>query len=353
MDGTVRLERINRLSMWKNAGLAVLIAICLIALCEGAAWLADPERDDPPPGLGTYHRTFERNWRELSREVRKTGPVDCFFVGNSRVADGIDAEVVERVIDIGTGQTVDCYNMSTLGLTAPTIVVISEMLVTTYEPAVIIYGLTASDLPGVFDWEANEALANASWIRYWQGDPSLDGWLGHHSEAYGQVMGLVSWYRFVSNDWQHSHPELTDPSAGEELSLEEGLRDDIEEDLRLANLNPLELTAGNMAGLDQLIALREQGVTVILVEMPLYEGAWEPVFGGYDNYAEDFLQVMDAYAETNDVMFIHSTPFTLVDDDDWRDWAHLGESGRRVFSEWLGQQIVDGIAEGKIEFPAD
>jgi hypothetical protein len=344
-----RPEKYSYQPIWKNVGLAILIAAGLLTLGEGAAWLADPERSDPPPGLGTNHGAFERNWRELSREVSKTGPMDCFFVGNSRVVDGIDAEAVERVIDNETGQALHCYNMSTLGITAPTVVVISELLVPTYEPAMIVYGLTASDLPGVFDWEANESLVNSPWIQYWQGNPSVDGWLGHHSEAYGQVLGLVSWYKFISNDWQHSHPELIDPSAGEALSLEEGLRDDIEEDVRLANLNPLELSDNNMSGLDQLIALREQGVTVILVEMPLYEGSWEPLFGGYDRYAKDFIQVMDTYAEANDVVFIHSTPFTLVDEDDWRDWAHLGESGRQIFSEWLGQQIVDGIAEGEIE----
>jgi hypothetical protein len=337
-------ERGKRRSMWRKAGFAVLLTVCLLALSEGTAWLADPAREKPPPGLGSNHWSFEQHWWELSRRARQADQLDCFFLGNSRVEAGVDAEVAEQVINDETGLALDCTNMSAVGTTAAEVGTIGELIAAYYDPALIVYGFSANDVSIAARQDAHDALAGTPWIQYWQGQPSPSGWLGHHSEAYGQVLGLVSWYKFFSLGWQHRHPALTDPPP-----VEDETRFGLDAYLQPVDPGELEPSEKNIDGLDRLAALRDQGVIVILVEMPVYEGAWEPVFGGYETYTERFLTAIDAYAEENDVLFIHSTPFTQVDEDDWNDWEHLGKSGRQIFSTWLGHQIADRIADGEIE----
>ncbi|MBN1120666.1 MAG: hypothetical protein JXJ17_06275 [Anaerolineae bacterium] len=251
---------------------------------------------------------------------------------------------MERIINGEAGQAVNCYNLAAGGVTASEAGLLSEIIMDTYDPVLIVYGISARDVSGAFGQDVSDALLDSAWIQYWLGNPSPGGWLGHHSEAYGQILGVVGWYKHLFQDWQHSYKE--------EIPTEVRLRVDFVEDARLYDLKALVPSESDLAGLDQVLALREQGVTVILVEMPFYEGALEPVFGGYENYADRFLAPMDTYTEVNDVVFIHSTPFTLVDENDWTDWEHLNESGQQIFSEWLGEQIVDGIAEGKITIQA-
>ncbi len=323
--------------MIKKIGLAALVAVCVLALGEGAASLTDLEHDKPPPSFGTNHWLFEKKWRGLREEVQQTGSMDCFLVGSSIVEGGINPRIIGRAI----GQDVNCYDMSVYGATASEVGIISELIVEYYEPSLIIYGLGARDLNEAFGQSAHASMIDVPWMQYRLGNPSLTGWLGHHSEAYGQIMGLVSWYKLLSMGWQHSHPELIDSVAEVERPFL-----DFEFEPELVHLSTLETSEADIAGLDQLMALRDRGVTVILVEMPVHEDAWETIFKGYDNYAEGFLQVMDTYAEANDVVFIHSTDFPQG--YDWVDWEHMGEPGRTLFSEWLGQQIADGIAEGEI-----
>ncbi|MBN1120665.1 MAG: hypothetical protein JXJ17_06270 [Anaerolineae bacterium] len=338
--------------MWKDLRLAVLIAICLIVLGEGAAWLADSQRDRPPPGLGTNHPTVEERWRDLRKAARRSESIDCVFFGNSMVGSAIDAGIIEQAIGNELGQAVNCYDLSASGMTASDVGIFGEIVVEFYKPSLIVYGISARDFSEAFGQDVDEAMLESEWIRYRQGEPSPGGWLGHHSEAYGQVLGLTSWLKYFSTNWTHRDPELLDLQDDRTVEERLGVVNIIPGD-QLAALKTPEVSASDIAGLDQLMALRDQSVTVILVEMPVYEGVWEPVFGGYENYADRFLAPMDAYAEENDVVFIHSTPFTLVDAEDWIDWEHMEKSGQRVFSEWLGEQIVDGITEGKIEIPTD
>jgi hypothetical protein len=114
-------------------------------------------------------------------------------------------------------------------------------------------------------------------------------------------------------------------------------------------LSEYQVRPENVAGLEQV--LNQAGRTqVLVVAMPVPE----TYFGFFNDPEADYQRFLDAVsyrAAAHGVPFLTSTPQLQIPVDGWVDYSHLNSEGAMLFSNWLGRQIGEGIAQGVLEDP--
>jgi hypothetical protein len=298
----------------------------------------------PPPSVGSSHNQFEAKLAALDALANEEGHIECIVLGSSMVDRGFDPEAYNRGIQARTGQSMTCFNFGVKAVTASEAGILARILVDKYQPRVLIYGISVRDFDDDVGADAGRALMGIPWTQYYQGNPSLAGWLSHHSRAYGYYLTLTS--RFDDGDWS-SHRKrveerLVRRGYGPQKPL--GQLPEIPQQVR-RRLGDFKTSADDWAGLQQVVELKEQGVQVILVEMPIPSKYVRILPDGEQTYTT-FIGVLEAYARANDTPLWLSNSEGLVSDDQWADHHHLGENGAEAFSEWLGYQ-VGGLVRGE------
>ena len=114
-------------------------------------------------------------------------------------------------------------------------------------------------------------------------------------------------------------------------------------------LGHFEIRQENLDGLRQIVRQAENGVQVIVIEMPFYESAYEFFPNGKQDY--------ESYARQVDLITASSlTPFWQLDNqpslspENWWDYFHLNLQGADQFSQWLGSELADNYLQNGWEF---
>lgn len=300
------------------------------------------------PRIGSRHRQFEIQFARLEKLVNEGESIDCIFLGNSMVWLGVNPLIVNQSFQDKTGREIHCFNFGVSALPASSAGKIAAMLVEKYHPKVLIYGTFARDYAIPADVEDAYVVSDTPWLKYQNGDFNLQGWLYAHSRVF-QYKGHMRDYLLMNY--------LEDVFAQRDVPRYQayGLdpKYDIRVDVRTSpdfesadNRDPVkwlgqyEIQQENLEGLRQIVQQSDNGVEVIIIEMPFHENAYEFFPNKKQDY-EHYIQQVDSITASS------HTPFWRLDDqpflspENWWDYFHLNLQGAGHFSEWLGNELAD------------
>jgi len=99
---------------------------------------------------------------------------------------------------------------------------------------------------------------------------------------------------------------------------------------------------GRAQAVERFLALREKGVTIVLLE----GAAWHEADGSdaetWRMYQSDYLPTMLEILAANDIPFWRTEAVSIqIPRSDWYDWLHLNSAGAETFSLWLGGLMAE------------
>lgn len=334
-------------------GLGVVVLILLLGALEGLARTKFVQSYLPKPNV-SGHPWFDVKLARLTAMVEEQGSVDCIFLGASMVHNAVDPVVFAQAYRQQTGESIRCYNFGMGSLTASEAGILADLLIQQAHPRLLIYGTTARDYSEHFGDLAEHTIANLPWTQAALGHFSVAGWLSHNSYAYRYYLTLFTYLR-TPGGWKERQRELerfTDygfepvPYSGEGLPQVDpgGLPEKFE------TLKEFEISEEDFEGLQQFVALKQDGYQIVLVEMPVPRTYWV-LFGGEQNYRSRFLDKVGSYARETGTPWWEVNTLNLIPDDGWADLDHLNEKGALVFSEWLGTRVGEAVEQGVLSDP--
>ena len=291
--------------------------------------------------LGTRHIQFERQWNRLDALTRSGVPIDCIALGNSMTYNGFDPRTFNRVFSKWSGRKITCFNFGVDALTPVSASALARILLETYQPRLLIYGIDARDFAIDFDSEETSVIMDADWIQYQLGHPNLKGWLVEHSSLYR---------------YRHSLTDFAPLAASEDLSSAAkygyGPMDDVFDSTTLPDpkddwfhvqyyfgvLKDYSVRPENRQALSELVRLQEMGTTMVVVEMPvsdMYFHFFEDPMVGYGQFLKAVREITTDY----DVLLVETSGRPIIPPDGWMDYVHVNRKGASVFSAWLGRQL--------------
>jgi hypothetical protein len=316
------------------AGLALLL---LTAAAEGAARLPGVRARFPFTSTNNPNGEFDYLLSSLDQAAARYGGVECVILGSSLVGVGFSAaEFSISYSNAGGAPALRCVPLGMPGMVAEQAGTVARLLADLYHPRLLIFGTSARDFNDkITDTTFNAAndFARAAWVRYRLGEGfSVDAWLVEHSYAYRYALNARQW---LHNRYYSSRPPQP---PGPDLTR---LPDPVTEANLYAAMDGYEVSARGLAGLADLLALREQGLEVVVVEMPLH-----PTYAAFFDQGEADLarwrQTVQTTTEAAGGIFRSAHLALELPSEGWHDRGHLGNLGRQVFSAWLGQEAATG-----------
>lgn len=330
----------------------------LLGSMESVARLKPIEARLATPGIGTTNPTIDGKLQLLDALVASEGRIDCIIVGSSMVTWGIDPTLVGNAYRDRTGRESLCFNYGVNGFTSSEVGIWAEVLANRYHPSVMIFAQSARDYSGASGGENLGFSLDVPWVRYQLGQFAPEGWLIEHSRAYQYYMAYRYWP--VPNFYnrllaQQAYEDSLTPlgyrpeSTIRDVSIppEPGAP---ENQLVSAGLAAYDINAEDLAGLERFLALKDNGLQVALIEMPLPE-TYYVFFGNDTNDYQRFLNTVGRFADSTGTPFVRTTTMAPIPGDCcWSDYGHLSKEGAVLFSEWLGDQLADLAAQGDLQF---
>ncbi len=316
-----------------------LMALC--GLLEGLA-RSDVLKDRiPPPALDTGYIHLEAKWYALQGYQAQHGPVDCFFLGSSMVHNGLDPERVVSAYQAQSGKTLRCYNFGLGGVSAHEAGLIATILVEQYHPRLIVYGTSIRDYSLTIPWSSRGKIEASAWGKYRLGEANMNGWLGDRSAAYASAQGGLLWFQQPST-WRRIRELEERLSAAGFVPQKEKIFDP---DAPLApeyrkSFEDFAISVQDWEGLQVLMAFKQQGITVILLEMPLPEVYWKLLEEGEQTYL-DWRGEMESAAKAVGVPFWRTIGEEGLADVSYSDVHHVDSAGATLLSDWLGLKLFE------------
>lgn len=299
----------------------------------------------PVPSTGGPNPRWEYKLASLRERPSPLAPVDCFFVGSSMVDNGLDPAAFATAYAGKSGARLTCFNLGAAGLTASGTAVVADYLTTHYRPRLIVYGTALRDFLAA-ESAMNAARMDSAWLRYERGEFSPNGWLVAHSQAYGQLLTWRNWTNIDFGDFRHNMTlQMLAPYGYTNAYLGHALAIDLARppvqdteagfDLfrRVAELEP-----GEVEALKTLASLKQHGVKLVVVDMPLHPTYFGYLPGGETEYDNRMSAVYRAVAAAGlPLIKRHGQP--EIPTAGWFDRNHLNGRGATTLSTWLGTQI--------------
>ncbi|GAP20179.1 hypothetical protein [Leptolinea tardivitalis] len=314
---------------------AILFLIVVLLTGEGIVRLGIQANLWPEPLLGTANAEMDIKVQALDRLVKQQ-PVDCLFLGSSQLDTAINPGVFSDEYQKLTGETLHCYNFSLGTLTAGPAGRIATLLVYRYHPKMLVLGISARDFSRDFG-ELARPLTDDPWVRHNLTDQNPGGWLTENSLFYrflGQIrVALDPDYQALrSRMLQQLAPDGFLQYTGNTLTID-----------TTSFIPKFKLNAEDLSGLDEVMALKDQGVHIILLEVPVYPGFLpDYVEGSERKYYTAFRAPVQNRIDVYRVPFIYSQEEigSLIRDSQWNDVKHLNTSGAESFSVWVARKIA-------------
>jgi hypothetical protein len=293
----------------------------------------------PAPSIQADDFLFDAKIYALEGQVRRDGSLDCLFLGSSVANSDIDPELVEQTYLSQTGKAIHCYNLGMPALTLGNATAIAEAVIPRFHPKVIIYAVLARDINDV---TANlDHLEKIDWVTYNQGRPSLNGWLVDHLYAWRY---FITWRYWLMPQNRVKMDEDTLWLTAKGFQPAQGIRDPYIPNLTMtpARLREVWTDPGHAQAVERFLALRQKGVTIVLLEGPAYhelDGSDSETWLAYKN---DYLPTLLNILEANDIPFWRTGTVSIqIPKSNWYDWLHLNSAGAETFSQWLGGQMAE------------
>ena len=323
-----------------KTGLYILIsALLMFAFCEIAIIILGHAGCPMLEIYGTGNHDLEFRLNHLSRFRLENGQARYLFIGNSKVGQGIDEEVLRASYEELTGAQPSAVNFGFGGNTVEFLPIIVRILEEDYKP-----GRFAIDTAGPYQ-SGTFNFMDSQWIRFRTEDFNLGGWMVDNFHFMRVFLRLRYWMEQPREDYQFRAAVrdlgrvrdigFTDRRRARLLKREEEAR----HDPLVFEAFPSKVSADSLAeeqAFDRII--REIGAeNLVLFELPLS-------FRVTKNLADYGYRK----ARSDDLSEDHGIPVLRIPDprmlplESWmRDGLHMEVPGIEAYSSWLGKALAD------------
>ena len=337
----------------------IWLTLTLLCLLGGAA--ESVARSDffqaplTPPKMGSRHYQLGHKLALLEAEVKQNGPIDCIMVGSSMADVGFNPVAFQEAYQKVTGRDVSCFNFGIDASSAASTAALVKILVEDYHPRFLIVGTDPRDYAIPSDEGEPAVILNTPWVRYRQGNFSVEGWLLDHSYLYRyrQHLGRIIHLNFENTLWSETHLNfpilpngstpitkistyINDPPDPQDDSYEVTYYTEI--------YSSYQLLDENLTALEDIMEYNKSGTQVIVVEMPVSDGLYY-FFGNGEADYKMYVNRVNELADLHHVPFWRTEPLDSIPDNGWSDYSHLNVTGAEIFSTRLGEQV------GRLEIP--
>lgn len=328
-NGTLKVAK----PVGKVFALAIIYTLLLVLITEGVVRLAITANFLVEPGIGTSNADLNIKIPLLDKLVKKTGGVDCIFLGSSMTNDDVDPEVFAQTYAELSGRKITCFNFAIARLNGEIAGGLSRILVERYHPGLLIYGTSARDYSQEL---GNRVLIEDSWFRYKLGKWNAAGWLKDNSMAFRLYLKFLSDLNPDNREYAIHVRQNTSPYGHFELVKN---ATSLEGEITIHEKN---LQQADFAGVKRLTNLDGPDVRVLVMEIPVHE-KFLPVYvnSKTEDYYTLFFDPLTKLLNKRGILFIQTitgSHFT-VSDDGWADMKHLNNKGSARFSTWLAGEI--------------
>ena len=309
---------------------------------------------------GTDFRHVATKLDQLKSFTSQKGSLDCLFLGNSMVLNGVDPESFSQAYQEQTGQAIDCFNFGIDGMPAAGAGAFVDVLVDDFQPRLLFYFGDAVDFTIGPDAWYSTIFTEMPWLRHRRGEFDLKGNLVENSALYRSRRALFHIlqldFRSAFVDWD----EWDDAGQGnrngympyENEAFDVTVPPDLEimrqlEGFHYALLNNYTIYPENVRGLERIINQTNKDTQVIVVQMPVPD-IYMTFFGDGENDYQRFIELVEDSTESGQVRFVKTIPTLSFADDDWYDYGHLDAAGAEIFSRWLGGYFGRLVVEGEV-----
>lgn len=330
-----------------SLGLAILCTLLMLGIIEGFFRILDKISLISPPYIGTYNAELDIKIRMLDELVDEYRNVDCIFLGSSQFDNAADPEIFMATYHELSNESITCFNFSLQTLTASPAGAIAKILIKRYHPGSIIYGTSARDYSSDFG-EAARPLLEDAWVDDYLGNFNIKGWLMERSYV---VRLPVSLFRRLSPEYHDHFDRLTASLTTYGFAPVE------DNDLSNPKKNFIpeyNLSAEDMAGLDELTGLSAGETQIIIVEVPVHH-SFIPYYieANEEAYHSEFIIPVSEFVKSRGVPFWETQEQMqrLIPDAGWNDIKHLNTTGATLYSRWLAQRVFEAVTNGEIDDP--
>jgi hypothetical protein len=317
----------------------VLASFHLLMACEAfivALRFADVY---PLEVYGTGNKDLEQRLNHLNVFVEENGPPRYVFVGNSKVGQGVDAELVSRAYEEVTGSPLPCVNFGFGGNTSPFLPVICGILEEDYSPEMFVLDLLGPYQVDTFPHEQSK------WLQYRRGIFSISGWAVDKFHIMRVFLRMRHWMEQPQEDYLLK-AAVRDRGQVRDIGFtEQSKRAILEKEIKAR-----EEGIVNQAGRDKKMesSLKEEKYflqvadlldpgTMVFFELPLSFRVTRSL-GDYRYRTERSEELSEKYGAP----LIRMPDLKDLPVESWmKDGLHMEKPGIEAFSAWLGRALAE------------
>ena len=347
----------HKKSFWSLPILTISLCIALAAVLELFARTPWLEKVSPYRSVGNFDYQFEIKWFRLQDYVKQHGGVDIIFLGSSLVNTGVDPDIVAQTYYQQTGVHPRIFNFGVEGMTIAPNSVIARLLVERYHPALLIYVTEMRDYIAGNGLDYETPFLNDPWLQYQTGNYNLFGWLADHSSALQHYLPIRNWVRsdysqtmaFYIKRYQDTSASGYEPDTM--IGVNIGIPPNPKNPAEVQNFKDYgnyQIAASRLNDLKSILDFsKNQGTTVLVVEMPVYPTFY--VYVGGEKVHKQFQQTISSFVTTNGGSFLPSeTCLSTIPLNGRSNRWHLNYIGAPYFSKCLGDQLAIFVNQQQI-----
>jgi len=328
-------------SVVRTPALAALLLLVVLGVAEWAVRLPAVREPLLHPSVGARIREFDLQLMRLADHAA-AGPLDYLVLGASVVSSGVDPRALEAAHRARSGQALRGYAFGIPALTTEAAAVLASIVVDAHQPSLLVYAFTARAFQAPGAKRQRDPTLEVPWVRYRMGERSFEGWLVEHSAAYRQLLP----YRHLlkARAWEQllvheRRPHVAGFTPNDRIAPPDPQPGRVPDHALLGVVEAPTPPQPDLASLAALVRVRQQGVDVVLLEMPIH-----PQTSAFFRYAERDLTTVRArvreFADARDIPFWPATEPGLIPEHGWSDIGHLNTTGAAAFSAWLGERLA-------------
>ena len=331
--------------------LAIAMALAVAVAGEVFSRTEAARRWFPTPSVGCGQPQLDAKLVLLDGMVRRAGPIDGLYFGSSMVYRGIDPDAVASIFRSDTGRGLRSFNFGLGGLSETGEEPLAKIVVEKFRPAWMVIGASPFGLDDARGVALTERLLSNPWVRHYHGEPSLDGWLVDHSEAFRTYLGFRFWVlEPVSRADRLKIRGMMEGMGANGYGVTDSTRlPDLDEET-VKYFSSYEVSDAHVESLSRMLQLRDE-VNLVVVEVPVHDSVRNR-FGRGDAAYRDGLDAIERAAAAAGVPFWRYPADRPIPSEGWADYTHMNRTGAAVFSRWLGERLGEAARRGRLGSPA-
>jgi hypothetical protein len=334
----------------QTVGLALLIFTGVFIMGEAWARRFHNQHRYRPPSIGSSHRQFEVKIALMDNIVRREGTIDCVVLGNSSVMRAIDPQAVQASFEETNDEPMQCFNFGLQALNPWTASQVAELLVSKYQPGILIYGVDLLAFDETSGLDAEEGILSTPWVQYHLNDFSIDGWMVEHSYALRYYLLVRNW--MLKDFFSEILPDTDWGANIDNYGYREKTREgvdvtrpvDVDDRPLFDRIKEHDLAYKHIDGFIQLMEL-DARTNLFFFEVPIHDSLMQFFDGEQEQYLDEMGQLQNL-AEKRGIPFWRVWDDLEIPDEAWLNRNHLNHDGAQLFSRWIGARLGDEVALG-------